>query len=464
MGKYEALAKDIIQHVGGKENISNLRHCMTRLRFNLKDNSKADIAYLKERDGVMTVVESGGQVQVVIGNHVADVYQDVLAVSGLNSESAIEIDEGDVTKGNPFDRFVDVLSGIFQPMLGPMAAAGIVKGIVAILGASLGWTATTNAFYVVLEAAGDGFFQYLPILLSFSAGKKFKMNEYTAATIAAALVYPPIAETVKTLTEAGINQILGIPFELPSSGSYLSTVVPVLLAVWMASHIEKITKRYSPDVVKSFIVPFVTLILTVPLTFLIVGPLANIASDLLANGFTALVNFSPLIYGFVLGASWPILVMFGLHWALVPLAFMELAQNGWTTFLAPVQLANFTQTGVVLAILLRTKDAQVRSIGWPALISSLFGITEPAIYSITLPRRKPFIIACAVAGIIGSIVSVLGFKMYSIGAIGIFLFPVFAGPDGMQPMWIVIGLAVFAIVLSFLAQFILEGKGAKSQN
>ncbi|WP_423217317.1 beta-glucoside-specific PTS transporter subunit IIABC [Streptococcus equinus] len=455
MAKYTELAQDILAHVGGKENVNSLKHCVTRLRFDLKDESKADDDYLKQRDGVVTVVKAGGQYQVVIGNHVPDVYDEVLKVGGIAAGGSLDIDEGDGPKGNLFDRFVDLISGIFQPFLGPLAAAGIVKGVVAILGATLGWTADNNALYAILNAAGDGFFQYLPVLIAFTSARKFKMNEWTAAAIATALVYPDIATTVATLTKAGVNNVLGIPFELPSSGSYLSTVMPVILAVWVGSLIEKWMKKITPDVVKVFVVPFVTIIVTVPLTFLVVGPVANYASDLISNAFTSIMNFSPIVYGLLLGALWQVMVMFGLHWALVPLAMLQFSQNGWTDILLAAALPNFTQTGVLAAIMLKTKEQKVKTIAMPAFISSIFGVTEPAIYGITLPMKTPFYISCAVSGLIGAGLSLFHIKMYAFGAMGIFQFPAWVSPTkGMTPMWIGLAFTLAAILISFAIQMV----------
>ncbi|MBM7642947.1 beta-glucoside-specific PTS transporter subunit IIABC [Streptococcus loxodontisalivarius] len=450
---YSELAKDIVAHVGGKDNVTNVRHCVTRLRFVLKDEAKADTDYLKQRDGVVTVVKAGGQYQVVIGNHVPDVYAAVLD-QGVSGVGSLDVDEGDdVAKGNLFDRFIDLVSGIFQPFLGPLAAAGIIKGIVAILGAA-GLTAANSAWYVMLEAAGDAFFQYLPLLIAVTAARKFKLNEFTALAIGGALIYPTLTTTIPALTEAGLNKVFGIALQLPSSGSYLQTVMPAILAMWVASIIEKNVRKITPDVVKLFVVPFVTIILTVPLTFLVVGPVANLLSDWLSAGFQAVLGFSPLVYGFLLGALWQVLVMFGLHWALVPLAIMDVAANGMSALLVAAVLPNFTQTGVLAAIMVKTKESKVRTLSTPALISSIFGVTEPAIYGVTLPMRIPFYISCFVSGIIGALTMYFNVTAYSMGAMGIFQYPSYVNTKtgDMSGMWIMIALTVIAIVLSFLIQ------------
>ncbi|HEM2825519.1 TPA: PTS glucose transporter subunit IIA [Streptococcus suis] len=453
---YTDLATDIVAHVGGKENISSLKHCVTRLRFGLKDESKADTDYLKARDGVVTVVQAGGQYQVVIGNHVPDVYAAVQKVAGISGDGALDIDEGDGPKGNLFDRFIDLLSGIFQAFLGPLAAAGIIKGLVAIM-ASRGLTSDNSAIYAILNAAGDGFFQYLPLLVALTSARKFKMNEFTALAIGMALIYPTLPGSLAALKEAGLDNVFGIPFVLPTAGSYLSTVIPAILATWVASIIEKNIRKVTPDVVKLFVVPFVTILLAVPLTFLVVGPVANFISDVLSNTFTAIMNFSPLLYGLILGATWQVLVMFGMHWAVVPLAIMQVASNGMSSILVPALLPNFTQTGVLLAIMLKTKESKVKTVSMPALVSSVFGVTEPAIYGVTLPMKTPFFISCAVSGVIGAATMFFNVTGYSVGGMGVFLYPSLVNPANgdMSGMIAAIILTVVAIVASFAIQMAL---------
>lgn len=231
--------------------------------------------------------------------------------------------------------------------------------------------------------------------------------------------------------------------------------MPVILAVWVASIIEKFMKKITPDVVKLFVVPFVTILITVPLTFLLVGPLANLVSDLLSKGFTAVMGFSPLLYGILLGAAWQVMVMFGLHWAIVPLAILQFSQNGWSNILLAAALPNFTQTGVLAAIMLKTKEQKVKTISAPALISSLFGVTEPAIYGVTLPMKIPFYISCAVSALIGAGLSFFDLKNYAMGALGIFMYPGYVSPEaGLTPMWIMIAFSIAAVLISFIVQML----------
>lgn len=449
MAKYTDLAQDILDHVGGKDNVVTLKHCVTRLRFTLKNESLADTDYLKKRDGVVTVVKAGGQYQVVIGNHVPDVYEEVLKVGGLPDGGSLDIDEGD-TKGNIFDKFIDIVSSIFQPFLGPLAATGILKGITALLAAT--GMAVDNGIYVLMNVLSDGFFQYLPMVLAVSAAKKFKTNVYTALAIAAAMVYPGIADLF-----AGATKIFGISLTLPVGG-YYNTVLPVILAVWVASKIEKFMRKITPDVVKMFIVPLVTILVTVPLTFFVVGPVANIASDGIAAGLSAIYNFSPIVYGAILGGLWQVLVMFGLHWGLVPIAIMDLAQNGSSVILTAAILPCFTQVGVMIAIWLKTKEPKVKQGALPAIISGFFGVTEPAIYGYTLPMKTPFIVSCVVSAIVGVYLSIFNVTGYVMGGMGVFAYPAYINPANgsfHSVIHMLIG-TVIALVLSFVIMMFLK--------
>lgn len=444
---YTELAQDIVAHVGGKDNIVKLVHCVTRLRFTLKDESKADDDYLKQRDGIVTVVKAGGQYQVVIGNHVPDVYDTVLKVAGIPGEGGIDVDEGDVPKGNLFDRFIALVSGLFQPMLGVLSAAGMIKGVVAIL-AAVG-VAETDGLYIILNAAGDGLFQFLPLVLAITSAKRFKMDQFTALALGFALVYPDIAAS---FAKGGVK-FLGLPVIFPTS-SYLSTVLPIILTVWVGSKIEHFFKKVIPDVVKVFVVPFCVLLLTVPLAYLAIGPVMNYASDLVGALFTGIYGISPILYGFILGAAWQVLVMFGLHWGLVPLAILELQQNPSGTLLVASIAICFSQAGALLNIMLRTKEEKVRELAIPALISALFGVTEPAIYGITLPMRTPFIMTCVAGAIQGAFLGLMDVKMYVMGGMGLFSIPSFINAkNSMNLIYYLIAIAASFVLGFVLTQF-----------
>ncbi len=449
---YTELAQDIVAHVGGKDNIIKLVHCVTRLRFTLKDESKADDDYLKQRDGIVTVVKAGGQYQVVIGNHVPDVYDTVLKVTGIQGEGGIDVNEGDVPQGNLFDQFIALVSGLFQPMLGALSAAGMIKGLVAIL-AAVG-VKETSGLYVILNAAGDGFFQFLPVILALTAAKRFKMEQFTALALSFALVYPNIAASFAN----GNVDFLGLPVIFPSS-SYLQTVLPIILTVWVGSKIEKFFKKIIPDVVKVFIVPFFVILITVPLAYLAIGPVMNWASNLIGVIFTNIYNFSPIVFGILLGALWQVLVMFGLHWGLVPIAILDFSTKGWSTLLVASTAICFAQAGALLNIFLRTKEDKVKQLTIPAFISALFGVTEPAIYGITLPMRTPFIMTCMAGAIQGAFLGFLNTTSYTMGGMGLFAIPSYITPkhvpagasSDLNNVW----YFLIAILMSFVLGFVL---------
>ncbi len=442
--KYEKLAKDIIDNIGGKENVNSLTHCITRLRFKLKDENKANTEVLKNMDGVVTVVKSGGQYQVVIGNHVPDVYDDVVEIGGFKTASEGEANE----KLSPLNAFIDIISGVFQPVLGVLCATGMVKGLNAVLVAA-GILEATSSTYMVLNAIGDCLFYFFPIFLGFTAAKKFKLNQFTGMAIGASLVYPTIVGVAgKTL------DFFGIPMVMPLSG-YSSTVIPIILSIYIASKVEKIFKKIIPDVVKTFLVPFFTLLLVVPITFIAIGPVATWASNILGDVTISIYNFSPIVAGLFIGGFWQVFVMFGLHWGLIPIAMNNLSMLGSDPVLATSMAVCFAQTGVVMAIMMKTKDKKLKSLCIPAVISGFFGVTEPAIYGITLPRKKPFILSCIVGAITGGIIGFFGSTAYTMGGIGIFALPSYINPVGIDKGFYGMALAMaLGLVLGFIAMFV----------
>ena len=459
---YDALAKTIIKDVGGKDNVISVVHCTTRLRFKLKDEKKANDDALKDTDGVVTVVKAGGQYQVVIGNEVADVYEAVLKEGGFSGGGQVADDDLDDSNMSLMDKAIDLISGIFTPILGPMAAAGMIKVLTAMC-ASFGWLAKTSGTYEVLYAIGDGFFYFLPLILAITSAKKFKVDRFTAITIGAAMCYPAMVAMNSskkvlfdlfngTFLHSQVHAtFLGIPI---ISMNYTSTVIPIILAVWFASVVEKWCKEWIPTVVKTFLVPFVTLLIVVPLTFLIIGPLATWIGNALAAITSAVYNFSPVLAGILLGGFWQVFVIFGVHWGFVAVMMSNIAALGYDPILGLSLGASFAQIGVVLAILLQTKDQKLKGIALPAFLSGIFGVTEPAIYGVTLPRKKPFILSCIAAGVGGGLIGFFGTKMYMMGGMGVFVIPAAIGPKTGVDMS-VYGLMI-AMAVSFVLGFILQ--------
>ncbi|MFD0898023.1 beta-glucoside-specific PTS transporter subunit IIABC [Loigolactobacillus binensis] len=434
---YEELSKAIIAGVGGRDNISSVVNCTTRLRFKLKNEQKASDDVLKNTAGVLTVVKSGGQYQVVIGNHVADVYATLVKMAGLDNQVEAPEDQREMSL---LDRFIDLISGIFAPILGPLCAAGMIKGFVA-MALSFGWLTAESGTYKILYAIGDGFFYFLPIILGIAAAKKFKVDTFIGVAIGAALCYPEIVALTSsdsvlytlfsgTFFEAPIHvTFLGIPVIMMN---YTSSVIPIILAVWFAAKVQTWAKRIIPDVVKTFLVPFTILLITIPATFLVIGPIATWLSDAVSAACVALYSFSPVIAGLIVGATWQLLVMFGLHWGLVAVAIANVGSQGFDTILILSLAASFAQIGVVLAMIFQTKDPKTRSLGIPAFISGIFGVTEPAIYGLTLPRKRPFILSCIAAAIGGGLIGLAGTRLWLMAGMGIFSIPGAIGENGVD--------------------------------
>lgn len=456
--KYEKLAADIVKNVGGKENVSSLAHCVTRLRFKLKDESKANTDVLKAMDGVVTVVQSGGQYQVVIGNAVTDVFDEIIehqGISGAGGGSAAA-EEEDNAKKKPLDIFIDTVSGIFTPVLGVLAASGMVKGLTALL-AAFQIIDTAGGTYKIMSVIGDAFFNFLPIFLGFSAAKKFKMSEFAAMAIGAALVYPSLSQIMQgeplysvlegTLFQSPVYlEFLGIPVLLMN---YTSSVIPIIAAVWVGARVEKFYLKTVPTLLKGFGVPFCTILTMIPLTLLVVGPISTWLGQLIGAAATGIFNISPLLAGLFIGGGWQVFVMFGLHWGLVPIMIQNIVTFGADPVINTMFGASFAQIGVVLAIILRTKDLKLKGIAIPAFLSGIFGVTEPAIYGVTLPRKKFFIISCIGGAIGGAIFGFLGIKSYMFGGLGIFQFPCFIDPstNDLSGMYngMIVAAASFAI-------------------
>ncbi|MBK0095877.1 PTS beta-glucoside transporter subunit IIABC [Erwinia sp. S63] len=412
--QYQELADEIVAGVGGKDNIISVMHCATRLRFKLKESQKAHTAELKNNPGVIMVVESGGQYQVVIGNQVAEVYRALTARYALDHADNVE----DGAPQNLFARFIDLVSGIFTPFIGVMIATGIIKGLLA-LALVLGVMDASSGSYKVLFVASDGLFYFLPILLGYSAGKKFGGNPFVSMAIAAALVHPLILEAMQQQQAGKPLTFIGIPLEILN---YSSSVIPIIFAAWVSSLIERWVHPRSPGAVRNFTTPLVCLLITVPLTFLAIGPAATWLSRLLAEGYLWIYSLSPMVAGAVMGAIWQICVIFGLHWGLVPIMLNNLANFGHDTLLPLLMPAVLGQPGATLGIFLRTRDIKLKAMAGSAFTASIFGITEPAVYGVTLPRRRPFIFGC-IGGALGA--AILGFwhtTIYSFGFPSIFTF------------------------------------------
>lgn len=455
MGKYYDLAEKIVNNVGGKENINSLTHCITRLRFKLKDESKANDDILKNMDGVVTVMKSGGQYQVVIGNHVPSVYEDVVSIAGISADA-----EQQSSGGNIFNRLIDILSGCFQPFLGALAAAGMVKGLNALL-VFLKLYSNTSGTYTMLNGIGDAIFFFMPVILGYTAARKFNLNAMAGIVIGAALCYPAVQggalqatfETTAGVGAAAPYSLLGLPaydtfLGIPWVGAtYTSSVVPIIFIIAFAAQIQKLFKKIIPEVVQTFLVPFFVLLIALPIGFLVIGPIISMLTDLLSAGFQALMGFSPALYGLILGFFWQVLVIFGLHWSVVPLAIMQITQEGFSQVLVGSFAASFAQTAVVMAMFFKLKDQKIKALCPPAIISGIFGVTEPAIYGITLPKKTPFIFSMIGGAIGGLYLMINGVTSYTMGGLGIFgVLNYINGDDASGMIHSFVAIAIAAVI------------------
>ena len=471
MGKYNAIAKIIIENIGGKKNIISIYHCTTRLRFRLKDESKCNTNILNKTDGIITVLQAAGQYQLVIGNHVPDVYAEVLKVAHIKSEENESVeDDKNLSMGA---KLIDMISGIFSPTLGVLSAAGILKGLLALwvfIGMQSGTDVTASGAYGIWNSVADGFFYYLPVILGYTAAKKFKVNEFIGMAMGISLVYPAmiglesteLLGSVFTGTSFQMNYFstfFGIPVIMPMSG-YAQSVIPVILSVWVAAKLYKFCYSKFNDNVKVFMAPFVVLLVMVPATYIVIGPIATMLSNLVGLLFTMLYGIpvvGGVISGVLIGGFWQIFVIFGIHWGLIPIMMMNFGTLGYDFVLAPYFACSFAQTMVVLAIILKTKDSHLKKIALPAFISGIFGVTEPAIYGITLPKKKPFVISCIAGAIGGGIIGAAGVKIYSMAGMGFFALSGFIDPNvggtGLYSLiWTIIAILI-AMVVGFVVTY-----------
>lgn len=443
---YSKLAADLLQEIGGASNVSSVTHCATRLRFNLKDHSQVNAGNVKKIQGVITVVEKGGQFQVVIGNTVPEVYRAIVQAGNLDSKQPVQ--EEAAPQGNLAARFIDMIAGIFPPILGTMCGAGLIKGILAILSAA-GLLTPEMGTYIVLNAIGDSVFYFLPVLLGFSAGRKFGGTPYVTALVGAVLIYPSIIEAASS---GAAFSFIGIPMVVLN---YSSTVIPILFAAWLCCKLEKLFNNIIPAAIKNFITPVLCLLVTVPLTLWIIGPITTWLANGLAGGYQWIFNLSPMIAGAFVGAMWQVLVIFGVHWTFVPIMINNVATLGIDTLGPVAQIAAMSQTGAAFGVMLKMKNKAVKSTTLSTVISGIFGITEPIVYGVTLPRKKTFAMGMIGGAIGGAVGAMIGAAGYSVGAFGIMFLPSTVGPEGVGPaLWGTIAGYIISFAVAAVLAFI----------
>lgn len=437
MGKYTGLVTEIIKNVGGKDNVNSLTHCVTRLRFKLKDESVCQDDVLKAMDGVVTVIRSGGQYQVVIGNHVPDVYKEACAQLGLGADTPAAPAEETANKGVGAV-IIDFISNILNPIMAVLCASGMIKGIMSILSFA-GILTADMGLYALLDGCSDALFYFLPILLGYTTAKKMGIPVMLGIILGAGLIYP-------TLQSTDINL-----FGWVVNASYTSTLLPVVFTVIFASFIYKPLDKVCPTVVKTFLVPMITMVIAMPVGFVVIGPIMNTISNWLGSFISGINNISPLLCGVVFGGLYQIMVVFGVHGAIGSICIMEIIQ-GRPSFMGYMLGTTFCQTIAVLVVFLKSRDQKLKQVCAPAMISGIFGVTEPAIYGVTLPRIKLFIMTCIGAAITGGYLGMTGCLYYALTGLGIFTIPGFIG-GSMAPTTIMMHVLI-SLVLGMAFTFV----------
>lgn len=417
----KVLAEDILQRVGGESNVATLVHCATRLRFKIVDNSKVNLAELEMLDGVIAVVNGSGQLQVVIGNRVPEVFRAFGEISSLLDDGKKQpAQREEKNKVSLLGRLIDLVAGIFTPLLGAMAAAGVLKGALAIVLAA-GWLSNKESTYIILHAASDSMFYFLPMLLAITSARKFETNIFVAVSIAGALIYP----SVQGLFDAGQPvTFFGLPVVMMK---YTGTVIPVIFSIWLMSIIERFLNRYIHESVRNILTPFFLLTLMVPLTLMTIGPVGISISQFVASLFVSIYSFNPIIASALMAAAWQVLVIFGVHWGFVTVFINDISVMGHSFLKAASSPSVFAQAGALLAVMLRTRDKKLKALAGSTFIASLFGITEPGVYGVTLKLKKPFICAVIAAALGGAVVGYAKSSAISLGMPGLLTLPIFYG-------------------------------------
>ncbi|MDO5518438.1 MAG: PTS transporter subunit EIIC, partial [Clostridium sp.] len=420
---YHNIADNILNGLGGKDNITELTHCMTRLRVKLKDISKLDREFVSKTEGVITVLESMGQVQVVIGNKVTNVYDEIIKMVPSERFENSEINK-DNNKKNILNTILATVTGIFTPIIPAIAGSGMIKGILAVVSMYFmnkhGINIKETQSYIILNALSDAVFYFLPIMLAYTSAKVFKANEIISMIIGATLCYP--AFTALMAGEEAVR-FLGIGV---TKASYTSSVIPIIISIFVLSYVQKYLEKYIPEVIKIIMVPMLCLLIMLPATLFLFGPIGINIGNAINIGYRFIYEFSPTLCGAFIGGLWCVLVIFGAHRALTPIGINDVAQTGRQNLLAFAGAANFSQAGAALGVFFKTKNKELKTISMSASITALFGITEPAIYGANLRLKKPMVCAVICGAIGGGIMGFGGAYGNAFANQGILTIPVYA--------------------------------------
>lgn len=439
------LAKHILDNVGGENNIDSYSHCATRLRFNLKDESIANTEELQNTEGIVSVLKSGGQYQVIVGSGVSDVYNEM---SKLTSD---QIEEGnvepEVSGKKKKSNFFTAISAIFSPVLAAFAGSGILRALV-ILASQLGLLSESSGTYQLLTIASMTVFYFLPVILAYTTAKYFNANPVLSMVIGAALIHPDLIAMMGDIGNGATTEFLGIPVTLMN---YPSTVFPAIIAIWAFSHLERKLKQWIPEGGHLVFVPMISFLVMIPLTLIVIGPITYYISNWIANLINSLIESSPLLAGMLVGGGWNGLVSVGLHWAVNPIMIQNIASQGYD-YIVPFTFAtNFAMMGAAIGVWLKARNKNRKRYSLTTALTIAFsGITEPAIYGVAMVLKRPFIAALIGGAIGGSYIGYQGVTAQSFVFGGLTTLPTFAGGKPGNFMHAVIGLAICVIVSAVL--------------
>ena len=468
---YSVTAKEILKTIGGEANILTVTHCMTRLRFVLKDEDAVNDDEIKAIIGVAGVMKKAGQYQIIIGNDVAKCYKEFMKLGNF-SDSADErgTGDGDGEKGsgrrkkkqNIFMAVLDVITGCMSPIIPAIIGAGMIKVLIIILGFFVTADSETMKLLTVM---GDCAFYFMPMLIAFSSGRKFGANPYMVAAVTGVLLHP---DFIALLNSGGGAHFLGIPV---TQASYSSTIIPVILTAWAMSHIERWVEKVTPSVTKNFLKPALILLISAPVAFIILGPLGSLIGNGLAAVIYSIQSKASIVAMILMSAAMPFIVMTGMHWAFVPMALMALDTPAGESILLPAMLAsNLAQGAACVAVAMKSKNSSLKQVASASGFSALLaGITEPGMYGVTIPLKRPMAAACIAGGVTGAFIGFVRLTAHAFATPAIVSLPQFISPDRPSNIAFAAAAGVCSVVVSFVLTWVMgfedpvEIKGEKSE-
>ncbi|EAF7771918.1 TPA: PTS transporter subunit EIIC [Listeria monocytogenes] len=444
---YRLMAKEILEHIGGAENVANMTHCATRLRLTLKDTSKADDEAVKRIKGVINVVNKAGQYQLLIGTEVPKLYDEFESLVKGTGNFGLDESKNDSSESIVSKIFSSV-SAIFAPLLPALAGSGILRGLL-ILCVQLGWISEDSGTYSILFVTSMSVFYFLPVLLAFTSARRFGASPYISALIGAALIHPNFIALIGNTGNGAMTEFFGMPVVLMN---YNSTVVPIILSIWAFSYLYKFLDKKVPENLKLVIIPLVSLAIMVPLTVIIIGPLGVYSGEIVANGVNWLIERSGVLTGIIVGGGWSILVSLGIHWAVNPIMINNISMHGFD-YIVPFTFAcNFAVMGTTIGVYLKAKNSQLRSFAMTGFITiALSAIIEATLFGLLVKNKKLFlaqIIGGAAGGAYLGLMQVVA-NSFVFGSV--ITLPAFVGDNPNNFIQAIIGLLISMMVSAILA-------------